>query len=123
MAQNMENVDFHTFFTVNFTTMVSTDVELWFLSSLEHLWPDSLDTLSKVASFFEKMHKVFKNKTQGAVPTYNSKIQIQGNSTLWQASANSGACATCGARRCSKWRTSKLKKKYLKKNLKNKNKN
>ena len=45
--------------------MVSTKVELWYLSSLEHFWPDPQDTLSKVALFFEKMHKVFKNKAQG----------------------------------------------------------
>ena len=32
MAQNMENIDFG--------TMVSTEVKLWFLSSLEHFWPD-----------------------------------------------------------------------------------
>ena len=48
--------------------MVSTEVKLWFLSSLEHFWPDPQDTLSEVALFFEKMHKVFKNKVQGAVP-------------------------------------------------------
>ena len=45
--------------------MVSTELKLWFLSSLEHFWPDPWDTLSEVALFFEKMHKVFKNKAQG----------------------------------------------------------
>ena len=45
--------------------MVSTEVKLWFLSSLEHFWPDPWDTFSEVALFFEKMHKVFKNKAQG----------------------------------------------------------
>ena len=45
--------------------MVSTEIKLWFLSSLEHFWLDPLDTLSEVALFFEKMHKVFKNKAQG----------------------------------------------------------
>ena len=45
--------------------MVSIEVRLCFLSSLEHFWPDLYDTLSKVALFFEKMHKVFKNKAQG----------------------------------------------------------
>ena len=45
--------------------MASTEVKLWFLSSLEHFWPDPYDTLSKVALFFENMHKVFKNKAQG----------------------------------------------------------
>ena len=52
-------------FHCNFTTVVSTEVKLWFLSSLEHFWPDPKDTLSEVALFFEKMHKVFKNKVQG----------------------------------------------------------
>ena len=52
-------------FHCNFTTMVSTEVKLWFLSSLEHFWPYPWDTLSEVALFFEKMHKVFKNKAQG----------------------------------------------------------
>ena len=46
--------------------MVSIGVKLWFLSSLEHFWPDPEDTLSEVALFFEKMHKVFKNKAQGS---------------------------------------------------------
>ena len=45
--------------------MVSTEVKLWFLSSLEHFWPDPYDTLSEVALFFEKMQKVIKNKAQG----------------------------------------------------------
>ena len=44
--------------------MASTEVKLWFLSFLEYFWPDPYDTLSKVALFFEKMHKVFKNKAQ-----------------------------------------------------------
>ena len=44
--------------------MVSTEVKLWFLSSLEHFWPDPKGALSEVALFFEKMHKVFKNKAQ-----------------------------------------------------------
>ena len=66
MAQNMENIDFRTFLAVtSLTTVVSTEIKLRFLSSLEHFWPDPLDTLSKVALFFEKMHKVFKNKVQG----------------------------------------------------------
>ena len=64
MAQNMENIDFLIFYC-NFTTMVSTEVKLWFLSSLEHFWSDPWDNLSEVALFFEKMHKVFKNKAQG----------------------------------------------------------
>ena len=41
MAQNMENIDFLQIFYCNFTAMGSTEVKLWFLSSLEHLWPDS----------------------------------------------------------------------------------
>ena len=44
--------------------MVPTEVKLWFLSSLEYFWPDPWDTLFKVVLFFEKMHKVFKNKVQ-----------------------------------------------------------
>ena len=45
--------------------MASTEVKLRFLSSLEHFWPDPWDTLSKTSLFFEKMHKIFKNKAQG----------------------------------------------------------
>ena len=45
--------------------MASCEVKLWFLSSLEHFWPDPYVTLAKVALFFEKMQKVFKNKAQG----------------------------------------------------------
>ena len=42
MVQNMENIDFRTFFAVTSQqlTMASTEVKLWFLSSEEHLWPD-----------------------------------------------------------------------------------
>ena len=44
--------------------MVSTELKVWFLSSFEYFWPDPYDTLSKIALFFEKMHKVFKSKAQ-----------------------------------------------------------
>ena len=44
--------------------MVSTEVKLWFLSSLEHFWSDPQNILSEVALLCEKMHKVFKNKAQ-----------------------------------------------------------
>ena len=57
MVQNMENIDFRTFFTVTSQNMASTEVKLWFLSSLEHFWPDPYYALSEVALFFEKMHK------------------------------------------------------------------
>ena len=40
MVQNMQNIDFRTFFNYNFTTMAFTEVKLWFLSSLELFWPD-----------------------------------------------------------------------------------
>ena len=46
----------------NFTILVSTKIKLWFLGSLEHFLSDALDTLSKVALFFEKIHKVFKGQ-------------------------------------------------------------
>ena len=58
-------------FHCNFTTMASTEVKLRFLSSLEHFWPDPWDTLSKTSLFFEKMHKVFKNKAQGCSTPLN----------------------------------------------------
>ena len=48
--------------------MVSAEIKLWFLGSLEHFWPDLYEIFSKVALFFEKMHKVFIIKAQGAVP-------------------------------------------------------
>ena len=65
-------------FHCNFTTMAFTEVKLWFLSSLEHFWPDPQDTLSKVALFFEKMHKVFKNKAQGcSSPFFNWVIFLK----------------------------------------------
>ena len=51
--------------------MASTEVKLRFLSSLEHFWPDPWDTLSKTSLFFEKMHKVFKNKAQGCSTPLN----------------------------------------------------
>ena len=52
--------------------MISTEVKLWFLSSLEHFWPDPWDALSEVALFFEKMHKIFKNKAQGCSTPLNN---------------------------------------------------
>ena len=56
--------------------MVSTEVKLWFLSSLEHSCSDPQDTLSEVALFFEKMHKVFKNKAQGcSTPLKNTEAE------------------------------------------------
>ena len=45
--------------------MVSTELKLWFLSTLEHFWPDPWDILSRAGLCFEKMHKVFKNKAHG----------------------------------------------------------
>ena len=40
MVQNMENIDFAHILHYNFTTMASTEVKLWFLSSSEQFWPD-----------------------------------------------------------------------------------
>ena len=54
--------------------MVST--ELWFLSSLEHFWLNPWITLSKVALFFEKKHKVFKNKVQGCCTQLRADVQF-----------------------------------------------
>ena len=39
MAQNIENINFRTF-DCNFTTIVSTEGKLRFLSLFEHFWPD-----------------------------------------------------------------------------------
>ena len=75
MAQNMENIDFRIFFTVT-SQQWPTEVKLWFLSSLEHFWPGPWDTLSEVALFFEKMHKVFKNKAQGCSSPLMDKMSI-----------------------------------------------
>ena len=60
----MENIDFHTFFYCYLTKMVSTEVKLWLLSSVEHFYLEPYDSLSKVALFFEKMQEIFKNKIQ-----------------------------------------------------------
>ena len=54
------NNDFSHIVYSNFTTMVSTDIKLWFLSSLEHFLSDPLNILPKVTLFFEKIHKGFK---------------------------------------------------------------
>ena len=51
--------------------MVSAEIKLWFLSSLEHFWPDPQETLSKCALFFEKMHKIFQIKAQGCCTHLN----------------------------------------------------
>ena len=59
----MENIDFHTL--CNIKTMVSTEIKMRFLSSLEHFQSDPFDILSEVAFFLKKIHKVFKNKVHG----------------------------------------------------------
>ena len=56
--------------------MVSTELKVWFLSSFEHFWPDPYDTLSKIALFFEKMHKVFKSKAQGCSTPLSSSFPL-----------------------------------------------
>ena len=56
--------------------MASFEVKLWFLSSLEHFWPDPYVTLAKVALFFEKMQKVFKNKAQGCSTPLNNSFNL-----------------------------------------------
>ena len=64
-------------FLCNFTTMASTEVKLWFLSSVEHFWTDLQDTLSKFGLFFEKMHKVFENKVQRcSTPLTEFHVQV-----------------------------------------------
>ena len=74
--------------------MVPTEVKLWFLSSLEYFWPDPWDTLIKVALFFEKMHKVFKNKVQRySTPLSTTKLQtfiekIHSTGDLWPREEN-----------------------------------
>ena len=65
-----------THFYRNCATLVSTEGKLWFLSSFEHFWPDPQDTLSKVALFFKKMHKVFKNKAQGCSTPLKKTINV-----------------------------------------------
>ena len=40
MVQNIQKYWFSHIFHYNFTTMAFTEVKLWFLSSLEHFWPD-----------------------------------------------------------------------------------
>ena len=65
MAQNMENIEFLHIFHCNFTTMVYTEVKLWFLSSLENFMTRSIGYFVRSCFiYFEKMHKTFKNKAQ-----------------------------------------------------------
>ena len=45
------------------------------MSSLEHFQSDPMNTLPEVALFFEKIHKIVKNKVQGC-STPLSKISI-----------------------------------------------
>ena len=89
--------------------MASTEVKLWFLSSLEHFWPDPWVTLSKVALFFEKMQKVFKNKAQGFstplkehLPTPNHTLSPSGrpSSSVW---VENNKCINIGFGRFSTW--------------------
>ena len=61
-VENFEKLIFTHFYL---TTMVSTVIKMWFLSSLDHFLSDPLDTLSKVVYFFEKIHLVFKTKVMG----------------------------------------------------------
>ena len=81
--------------------MVSTEVKLWFLSSLEHFWPDPWDTLSEVTLFFEKMHKVFKNKAQGCSTPLRMVPPLQN-------------CSFCENIFCHNLKTNKVGLKYIK---------
>ena len=45
--------------------MVSTEVKLWFLSSLDYFWPDPYDTLSKVDLFFWENAQSLQKKGPG----------------------------------------------------------
>ena len=65
------NFWFSHIFCCNLTTIISTEVKLWFLSSLEDFWTDSQDNLSKFALFFEKKHKFFKNKAPRCCTLWN----------------------------------------------------
>ena len=77
MAQNMENIDFHTFFTVTSQQWSLLEENCDFLSSFEHFWPDPQDTLSKVALSFKKMYKVLKHKAQEcSTPLNMNKLTI-----------------------------------------------
>ena len=69
------NIDFHSFFYCNFKTIVSTEIDLYFLSSLEHFQSDTFDTLSEVAFSFEEIHKVFECKVQECSTPLRLKIK------------------------------------------------
>ena len=66
----------------NFTTMVSTETKLWFLSFLEHFWSDPLDILSKGVLFLEKIHKTFQNNVQGCSAPLNVSINFKRNAHM-----------------------------------------
>ena len=66
--------------------------------------------------------RVWRKETNMVEVTTCKICLIWHHMNLDQASANSGAYATCSARRCSKWRVSKLKKKSKKKKRKRKKK-
>ena len=67
MAQNIENIDFSTFLWEfhNNGFCWSKNVIFEFLGTF--LTISIHDTLSKIALFYEKMYKVFKNKAQGCL--------------------------------------------------------
>ena len=56
MAQNMENIDFDTIFTVTSQQWFLREVKLWFLSSLEHFWPDP-----SIGYFVQSCYMLWKN--------------------------------------------------------------
>ena len=64
MVQNMENIDFRTFFAVTSQQwpLMKRNCDFWVLWNIS----DQIqkDTLSKFGLFFQKMYKVLKNKAQ-----------------------------------------------------------
>ena len=108
MDQNMENIDFHTFFSVtlkhgkywfshiffcNFKTMVSTAIKLWFLSSLEHFWSDPIDNLSKVVFLLRKCTKSSKNKVGGSTPLSITVCRYR--PVKWNKNKRTKKCSKC----------------------------
>ena len=75
-ACNMENVDFRTLILLlllhNNGLYWSKNWDLWVIWKISD--QTHIMSLSKVAFFFEKMHKVVKNKTQGRCTSLPHKL-------------------------------------------------
>ena len=99
MAQNMENIDFRTFFTVTSQqwSLLKYYCDFWVPWNIsDQIHRILCPKLLLLFFFFEKMHKIFKNKAQGCstplswIHTQNESKRKRISTSLFQLNAMIG---------------------------------